>query len=421
MEYNCSVYIVDEIMGRGKSWAAINYMNSHDDEKFLYITPYLDEITERIIPSCPNKEFITPDDKRMGTKTRHLKSLLNKGKNIASTHALFKRFDEELIEICRAQNYTLIMDEVTEVVEKYEIGPEDLNTLMEKYVDLDEKTNLFHWRESKQNYKDQKFLREKRFCDLGCLGKYGEDVMMWLFPIQAFNAFRKVYILTYLFNAQIQRYYYDFYKLPYSYLYVKGDSIDTYSFSTEYSPTVKSVDYKSLIHIYDDDKLNAIGDMPNALSKTWYMRHCATPDSVVIKKLKGNIYNYFHNITNSKSGQTLWTTFVDYEKRIKGRGFASTCIACNLRATNMYRDRTTLVYAINKYLHVYVKGFFIQNNISVDEDGYALSEMLQWIWRSAIRDGKPIWIYIPSSRMRGLLQQWIEDNSIEDNSIEDNF
>lgn len=44
----------------------------------------------------------------------------------------------------------------------------------------------------------------------------------------------------------------------------------------------------------------------------------------------------------------------------------------------------------------------------VDEDAYALSEMLQWIWRSSIRDGKPINIYIPSKRMRTLLMNWLE-------------
>lgn len=411
MKYNCAVYIVDEIMGRGKSWAAINYMNSHADEKFLYITPYLSEINERIIPNCPERNFVTPDDNKMGTKTRHLKNLLNKGRNIASTHALFKKFDEELIEICREQNYTLIMDEVSDVVEKYGIGSEDLNTLMEKYVDIDEETNLFHWRESKSSYRDKKFMQEKRLCDLGCLGKYGEDVMMWLFPIQAFNAFNKVYILTYLFNAQIQRYYYDYYRLPYTYLHVAGNSVETYAFSEEYSPSGKSADYKNLIHICDDEKLNAIGDLPTALSKNWYMRHCATPNSVVIKNLKDNIYNYFHNKMHAKNQMTLWTTFADYKNVIKGKGYTKTHISSNLRATNEFRDRTVLVYAINKYLHIYVKGFFVQNNIAVDEDGYALSEMLQWIWRSAIRDGKEIWIYIPSSRMRNLLRKWIIDNS----------
>ena len=37
--------------------------------------------------------------------------------------------------------------------------------------------------------------------------------------------------------------------------------------------------------------------------------------------------------------------------------------------------------------------------------------MLQFIWRSAIRNGEEIWVYIPSIRMRNLLKQWIEENS----------
>lgn len=58
-----------------------------------------------------------------------------------------------------------------------------------------------------------------------------------------------------------------------------------------------------------------------------------------------------------------------------------------------------------------VKNFFLQHGVTVDEDGYALSEMLQFIWRSAIRNGEEIWVYIPSIRMRNLLKQWIEENS----------
>ena len=39
--------------------------------------------------------------------------------------------------------------------------------------------------------------------------------------------------------------------------------------------------------------------------------------------------------------------------------------------------------------------------------------MLQFIWRSAIRDGKEIWIYIPSIRMRTLLKKWIKENPLQ--------
>ena len=53
----------------------------------------------------------------------------------------------------------------------------------------------------------------------------------------------------------------------------------------------------------------------------------------------------------------------------------------------------------------------------MDEDAYALSVMVQWIWRSAIRDGDEIYLYIPSSRMRTLLLDWIEKTSKGGNGI----
>ena len=37
--------------------------------------------------------------------------------------------------------------------------------------------------------------------------------------------------------------------------------------------------------------------------------------------------------------------------------------------------------------------------------------MIQWIWRSAIRDGGEVYLYIPSSRMRMLLINWIDEIS----------
>jgi hypothetical protein len=53
--------------------------------------------------------------------------------------------------------------------------------------------------------------------------------------------------------------------------------------------------------------------------------------------------------------------------------------------------------------------FFSEHNIKVDEELLALSDLLQWIFRSSIREGKPINIYIPSKRMRELLIKWINN------------
>ena len=51
--------------------------------------------------------------------------------------------------------------------------------------------------------------------------------------------------------------------------------------------------------------------------------------------------------------------------------------------------------------------FFSTYGVAIDNDGLALSTLLQWIFRSAIRDEKPIDIYIPSSRLRILLNRYL--------------
>ena len=51
--------------------------------------------------------------------------------------------------------------------------------------------------------------------------------------------------------------------------------------------------------------------------------------------------------------------------------------------------------------------FFIERDIKIDKELYALGIMLQWIWRSQIRNGKEIVIYIPSDRMRNILLNWL--------------
>ncbi|MNV94303.1 hypothetical protein D3C71_1890860 [compost metagenome] len=49
---------------------------------------------------------------------------------------------------------------------------------------------------------------------------------------------------------------------------------------------------------------------------------------------------------------------------------------------------------------------------------YALSELIQWIWRSSIRkdirnkNKGDVWIYIASLRMLNLFIDWLNDNGV---------
>ena len=406
MEFNCDVKIVDAIMGAGKSQSIINHINSSKDSKFLVITPYLDEV-KRYREWCRDKNFKTPSFDG-GSKLDDIKRLISRGENIISTHALFQKFDNELVDMCRATNYTLIMDEVANVVDEYGISKQDFQVLRDTYVDINPETKQLIWKSEHKEYSG-KFSDEKRLCDLGSLVCYGDSLMVWLFPIETFNSFREIYILTYRFDLQMQKYYYDYYGLPYKYLSVAGDSMDTYHL-TDYSDDINYIkyDYRKLIHICDYEKLNMIGDRETDLSKSWYERN---KKNVSMKILKNNIANFFKNIRGGKSSDNIWTTFKDYYSCLMGKGYTKGFLPLNSRATNEYRDRTSVVYPVNRYLNPFVKNFFTTNNITVDEDGYALSEMLQFIWRSAIRQGKEIWVYIPSVRMRNLLKRWVDENS----------
>lgn len=398
------IKIVDAIMGAGKTSAAINYINSSDTStKFLYITPYIREVG-RIKMSCTSKKFKEPQI--MGNKLNGIRYLLNKGENVVSTHALFRYFNKEIIDICRAQNYVLIMDEVAEVISEYEISKDDLETILEKYAYVDEKTKLIKWKDA--DYKG-KFDEEHRLCDLDCLAMYGDSVMMWLFPISTFQAFRQIYVLTYMFDAQLQNYYYNYYGVSYEYWYVDGNDLNSYRFTKDIkhyeNPTL---DFRSLIHIEENEKLNMIGDTKYDLSKNWYARNSGNR---AMKQLKNNLINWFCNIRKTKTTMNIWTCFKDYKAELRGKGYTRGFLSLNARSTNEYRDRTSVAYPVNRFLNSFVKNFFLQNNIEVNEDRYAVSEMLQFIWRSAIREGKEIWVYIPSSRMRSLLKEWIEENS----------
>lgn len=86
------VKVCDMIMGAGKTESAITQMNRDTSSRYIFITPYLDEV-ERIKQSCPDREFHDPCNKGDG-KLEDLHALLRAGVNVASTHALFKTYND---------------------------------------------------------------------------------------------------------------------------------------------------------------------------------------------------------------------------------------------------------------------------------------------------------------------------------------
>ena len=110
----------------------------------------------------------------------------------------------------------------------------------------------------------------------------------------------------------------------------------------------------------------------------------------------------------SPANSRLWTVFADCKEEVGGSRYSKSFLACNTRATNEYKDRTVLAYLVNRYRNPFFVRYFRYYGVETNNDIFALSEMLQWLWRSALRDGKHIILYIPSKRMRDLLKAWLD-------------
>lgn len=406
------VVIVDSIPGSGKTSAAINFMNQSVDDfgdgrNFIFITPYLDEV-ERVKKSCTNRKFYEPQFQTVHgetyTKFDSLHSLLADEKCIASTHALFKRANDETRELIHNGNYILVLDEMMDVVEQLEVRKHDIDLLLNNEVIYVDTNGFVHWNDEMKEY-DTRYNDIRDMALNHNLIYFRSNMFIWTFPVDVFQSFSEVYILTHNYRGQIQSAYYDLFNIDYDIYHadkINGEFMFVPGPSDE-APIRENL--RSLINIYEG-KLNNIGDADYSLSKSWYEKR----STATIGQLKKNVYNYFRNIVKSKSDDAMWTTFADFKVKLKGSGYSRGFVSCTARATNKYRDKTNLAYAVNRYVNPMISGFFHDKGIHIDEDAFYLSELIQWLFRSAIRDGKPVNLFIPSKRGRELLRKWLENN-----------
>lgn len=417
-----NIHIVDSIMGSGKSTWGFNYMYEAKDKKFIYITPYLDEIHRLLYMKDKNGNILKNNDGRnVGTKwyyergfrePRHLgegklenlHELLIKERNIATTHALFKMCTQETLDLIAAGNYTLILDEALDAVELIDdMSIKDYEMLIDTNKIKVNEDKTITWLDSDYN---GDFLEFRRKCENGTTVEVKKSqqvqLLVWNFNVNSFSAFNEVYIMTYLFDASLLKYYFDMYHIEYDKWCIENNTLVNFEDKKPYNKEK----LKELIHIYEGS-LNNIGDKKTALSLNWFKNN-----KDLRNKLKNNIYNYFRTITKTNGSQSLWTTFKSVKNSIIPKGFKNSFIACNARATNEYSDRYALAYCINRFLSPDYVDFFRNYGIEINQDMYALSEMLQLIWRTAIRNGNPIYVYIPSKRMRDLLIDWLNNENL---------
>ena len=417
-----NIIVLDSIMGSGKTTFILNYLNAVQarqneesfnglKQRFLYVTPTLAEV-DRIAAYCPTLQFHDPEPIH-GRKLWDLSRLIAEGRNICTTHALFSMLTREIYDLLRERNYTLIIDEVVTCVDLLRsLKPADRKMLFDgDYVRIGDRNHLVWNHERYPDYRGR-FDDIRNLCDNGNLVAYGRNpktglptVLIWEFPADFLRCFEQVYILTYLFYGSPMLSYFQAEGLDFTMKAVRDGQLIDWADSNE--GVIKSK-LRDLITIYDGP-MNAVGQHPKSqpLSATWFDRPSNDAD---VQRLRQSTINFFERIAGTPSAQNAWTTFKDAKSRLTGKGYGRGFISLGTKATNDHIEKRSVAYLANIFHQPVIKGFFEQRGIVVHEEMHALSEMIQWIWRSGIRRGDPIHVFVPSKRMRNLLNIWLESD-----------
>lgn len=419
--------IIDSVMGRGKSTWAINHINSTLDENFIIVVPTLDEV-ERYHSALTRPSF-TPnyDDgiKQAGLQDR-FRDLVEQNRTIVTTHRMLTCWSQDTLEILRNRHYTLILDEVTDLVKPFAgIGKRDYQLLFNDHVVAEEiqDDGLVRLIVGDKAYStsedDNKILKFSGFMEAvkaGNIYKLRDSFFIWVGSAERFRIFNNVFIMTYLFKGSVMDAWHNYHNDSYHMKSIVDRKLVDYI-------DEGGQEFKHLINLVEDKKLNHIGRKRH-LSSSWFKN--ARPEDLII--LKKNLKIFFKN-TGVEAKYCMWSIFKDVAKSIAPIGFTTTnkynltsalklstkeraevlCyVPVNMKASNHYRHKKAVAICVNYYPFPSISTFFQDIDIPFDTDRFALSEMIQVIWRSGIREGESIDLYIPSERMRNLFKLWLE-------------
>lgn len=428
------VKVVDAIMGSGKTTGMFKLMGdgySKEGKKYFYVSLFNSEVGDgntktkgRIHEELDYMDFRMPRNVGQGKK-QNIKDLMKKGHNISTTHASFRSFDKEAIDLMVEKGYTLVIDESLDCITTYEdLKVFDLNLLIGmEYISVSEDDGKLTWTGEDITEEDTKFFDVMKLCNTESLYKYGDDLIMWEYPPLLLKMLEEVYVITYLFEGSIMCSWMNkngilYEKMSHSKLGLRPEHEIKQSIRDNLE-LLKSTAVQSI-------RQEKTSTKEHQFSSGWYKRNCITdgskdenkqllPATDMMIKMRKAIESTVSR-TKSSNRTMFWTTFKSYKKGLSGKGYKQTprnglepFLACNTKATNDYRDHTLCVYSVNVFKTPIEVSYLKSRGIEFDNDLYSLSEMIQFIFRGSIRKGEHMKLLVFSDRMENLLMEWLYD------------
>lgn len=413
------VEVLDEMMGSGKSSAIFKWIDSHPERRYIYVSPLLSEVDYdgRIHKELHKVFFESPSlaNSNSDNKSDHLLSLLNAGSNIACTHSLYLKMSEEHIKLIEENKYIVLLDEEVEIISgmnDYSIS--DIKWLLEhNHISISDKDGMISWNNTNDFIeKTHTYKHLKDMCDGQALyaTKRNESMLVTQLPIRLITAADRVIVLTYMFKGNILD---AFLKLK------EIDCIPFTDISVEYKQSKDEL--RSLITLLETPK--TFKSLSSKLSSTWYKNSCGSLEAKIIAKTIRNLclnhkvvanqvmYTFPRNKFFKENTRSVNISPLGFKQFKNSSGELEYCwLPCSMKATNDFANRDFLIHVYKRHPLQSVNAYLQDYGSPIDIEVFALSELVQWVFRSAIRNKKPIKISILSDKMNELFVEWLNNN-----------
>ena len=446
--------IVDSPMGIGKSSSLLEYLRFggfyfnndfidslrrtgiFDDlqkDRFIIFVSTIRERDERFLQElnakCPEQP----------PYNKSILDLIRNGENIVTTQALFGLFNDETIEAFRKSDcvYHAFFDEIPSLFRGViggaqrpdsfdgvtRFGTADVLLMQQEHMIVN-KNGVVKFNpdcDYNRKYKDYKVFDAVKHLSRSCTlypsgDKDGKFTSIVAFAKrELFACFKICWFFSYLTHGSLLHKYCLMNNINMEYYHIADGKISMNpdgAFAETYPEGMER------LVILDDRLFN----MENSLSKEWYKRLRTDKTGLGLKTLKTRFRNAYEFMqAHGVRGHTfMFTTFNAYKDMLQsdGRRYPTMkrFLPCNTKATNDYSNCIGVAYLCNRFYDVNCTNFLAQlakqqnkPELEFDNDNYALSELLQFIWRSNVRvkdSDKSVYVWVPDRRMRQLLQDF---------------
>lgn len=402
------VEIVDGIMGVGKSTEIIKWIDNNPNEKYLFVSPLLSEVEEggRLSRDLKLVSFECPSTSEHNTKSDHLLKLLESGANVACTHSLYLSVTDKHLDLIERLGYILLIDEEIDVISSIDgYSKDDYSWLYENSkISVSDEDGMVSWICNIDVGEDNKYYPFKQLCDYQALyvTKRDSSMMVTQLPIKLITKAKRVIILTYMFEDNILS----------CFLKLKG--VETKKFTEITLSEVDGDKIRSLINLLPLDKKMAT----YGLSSTWYeeanktqlddvgkyISNVGRANKIPFEDMMYTLNKGRH--TPNTNNRNVVKPAKYYRKRVDGE-WKYCWLPAQIRATNDYKHKSCVVHCFNRFPMVSVASYLSDYGFKIDQSTFSCSEMVQFIWRSRVREGKSITLAIASKRMHKIFSSWL--------------